>query len=189
MSAFFKSFGKGILYLLTLPLVLVVLVFYAAIGIIVFLFLMIKSVVLFFKGKTIFNDFPEDVKVKEILNPEKPEDEVEVIEPEDDPTSSAFTHTYFQGSSTTYPMYDSTPTEAVEVSEPELIEEVSEEPVTETPVIEEVIQPVEESVDEDAHLYDEEPAITDHISIGKDDTDLEHFDLGARRIKKDDELD
>lgn len=184
MGAFFKSFGKGILYLLTLPVVLVVLIFYAVIGIIVFLFLMIKSVILFFKGKTIFNDFPEDIRVKEILSPKKP-DEVEVIEPEDDPTSSAFTHTYFQGSSTTYPTYETTPTESIETPEPELIEKVADE----TPVIEEVIEPSEQSVDEDKHLYDDEPAVTDHISVGKDDTDLEHFDLGSRRIKKDDEID
>lgn len=173
MMSFFKSFGKGIIYLLTLPVVLIVLAFYAVMGIFIFLFLMIKSCVLFFMGKTIFNDFPEDVKVKEILSPKKPEDEVEVIEPEEDSTSSAFTHTYFQGADTRYPIYEEKPAEEIEISEPEMIEEVIEE------------TPVEETVE--SPLFEEEPEISDEISVGKDDMDLERYDIGASRIKKDDD--
>lgn len=169
MSAFFKSFGKGILYLLTLPVVLVVLLFYAIIGLFVFLFLMVKSVILFFKGKTIFNDFPEDVKVKEILSPKKPEDEVEVIEPETHDSMGAYTQTYFQSGTTTYPTFEDKKVEEIETQE--------------TPLIEETLQ--EET--QDTSLFMEEPEVTDKITVGKDDIDLEHFDLGSKRIVEDEE--
>lgn len=174
MGSFFKSFGKGVLYILTLPVVLVVLVFYAAIGLVTFLFLMIKSVVLFFKGKTIFSELPEDIKAREILNP-TPKDEVDVIEPEENVLPSAFTQTYFQGPTTSYPTV-----EEHEVDEIDLKEDI---PELETP--QEIVQEqiVEEQY-EDPFL-DEPDGI--EIKEESEDLDLGHFDLGSRRIIKDDE--
>ncbi len=67
MGNFFKSFGKGILYVLVLPVLLVVLVLYAIEAIIVFLIMSIKGLVLFFTGRSLFDDLPEDKKAKEIL--------------------------------------------------------------------------------------------------------------------------
>lgn len=174
MGSFFKSFGKGVLYILTLPVVLVVLVFYAAIGLVTFLFLMIKSVVLFFKGKTIFSELPEDIKAREILNP-TPKDEVDVIEPEENVLPSAFTQTYFQGPTTSYPTV-----EEQEVDEIDLKEDI---PELETP--QEIVQEqIEEEQYEDPFL-DEPDGI--EIKEESEDLDLDHFDLGSRRIIKDDE--
>ena len=174
MGSFFKSFGKGVLYILTLPVVLVVLVFYAAIGVVTFLFLMIKSVVLFFKGKTIFSELPEDIKAREILNP-TPKDEVDVIEPEENVLPSAFTQTYFQDPTTSYPTV-----EEQEVDEIDLKEDI---PELETP--QEIVQEqVEEEQYEDPFL-DEPDGI--EIKEESEDLDLDHFDLGSRRIIKDDE--
>ncbi len=166
MMSFFKSFGQGILYLLTLPVVLVILALYAAMGILIILFLMLKSVILFFKGKNIFNDFPEDVKVNEILKPKSKDTEVEVVEPERDPTSSVYTQTFFQSHDTSYPTYEDKEVETIDTTEPELIEE------PETHEIE-------------SSLFEEEPDIIDRTSAGRDDTDLEHFDIGTKRIIED----
>lgn len=68
MAGFFKSFGKGILYLFILPLLIVVLAFYGIIGLGGFIFMFFKSVVLFFTGRSLHDDLPEDKKAKEILN-------------------------------------------------------------------------------------------------------------------------
>lgn len=70
MTSFFKSFGKGILYIIGLPFALVFLAIVAVIGIPVIVFLFIKSIFLFFKGSTLDTDFEEDIQAKKILNPE-----------------------------------------------------------------------------------------------------------------------
>ena len=67
MGNFFKSFGKGVLYLLVLPFLLVILAIYAVIGLFVFLFEGIKAIFLFFSGRSLFDDLPEDKKAKEII--------------------------------------------------------------------------------------------------------------------------
>jgi hypothetical protein len=171
MSAFFKSFGKGILYLLTLPVVLVVLIFYAIVGVFVFLFLMVKSIILFFRAKTIFNDFPEDIKVKEILEPKVKEDPVEVIEPEKEEIPGAFTHTYFQSGTTSYPTFEK-PVETIEEVEPEQLPEAPELEVGDI---------------EESPLFEDEPEIESTSSSGKDDTEMQMFDLGSKRIFENDD--
>ncbi len=67
MGNFFKSFGKGVLYLLVLPFMLVVLAIYAVVGLFVFIILGFKSIILFFTGRSLYDDLPEDKKAKEIL--------------------------------------------------------------------------------------------------------------------------
>ena len=60
MKDFFKSIGKGILYILVLPVFLVALVLFAVIGIFFFLFMLVKAIILFFQGKKIDEPLPED---------------------------------------------------------------------------------------------------------------------------------
>lgn len=67
MANFFKSFGKGILYILVLPVLLIALAVYLVISIFVFIFLFIKSVVLFFAGHSLHEDLPEDIEAKKRL--------------------------------------------------------------------------------------------------------------------------
>lgn len=67
MASFFKSFGKGILYLLVLPFLVVILAIYGVVGLFAFLFMALKGLVLFFTGRSLFDDLPEDKKAKEIL--------------------------------------------------------------------------------------------------------------------------
>ena len=67
MLNFFKSFGKGILYVLVLPFLLVGLAIYGVVAIFVFIFLAIKGLVLFFTGRSLFEDLPEDKEAKRRL--------------------------------------------------------------------------------------------------------------------------
>lgn len=68
MSSFFKKVGKGLLYLLVFPFLLIILSLCSVFGIIVFIFLGFKTVILFFMGKSIFGDLPEDIQAKKILS-------------------------------------------------------------------------------------------------------------------------
>lgn len=62
-----KKCGRGLLYIITLPLLLVVLAFYAIIGVVEFFYVGIKSIWYFFTGRNLFGEFPEDAKAREIL--------------------------------------------------------------------------------------------------------------------------
>ena len=75
MVNFFKSFGRGILYVLILPLLLVVLAVYGVVSIIVFLIMGVKFLILFFTGRSLFDDLPEDKQAKAILAANAPKTE------------------------------------------------------------------------------------------------------------------
>lgn len=67
MINFFKNLGKGLLYILVLPLLVVALAIYAVVALFIFLFLAIKGLVLFFTGRSLFGDLPEDIEAKKRL--------------------------------------------------------------------------------------------------------------------------
>ena len=67
MVNFLKNFGKGILYILVLPFLVVALAIYAVVGIFVFIFLAIKGLFLFFTGRSLYDDLPEDKEAKKRL--------------------------------------------------------------------------------------------------------------------------
>ena len=71
MVSFFKNFGKGVLYTLVLPGLLAGLVVYAVVALFVFIYLAIKGLILFFTGRSLYEDLPEDVEAKRILNGNK----------------------------------------------------------------------------------------------------------------------
>ena len=77
MANFFKSFGKGLLYVILFPFIIVGIVLYAVFGLFVFVFQFFKLIYLFFTGRTLFSDFEEDIAAKAILekanNPVKEE--------------------------------------------------------------------------------------------------------------------
>lgn len=70
MVNFFKNFGKGILYVLVLPFLLIILALYFGVSIIIFIYLGFKGIILFLTGRNLFGDFPEDIEAKRILNGE-----------------------------------------------------------------------------------------------------------------------
>ena len=67
MGNFFKNFGKGVLYILVLPLLIVGLAVYGVAAVFVFLFLAVKSLILFFTGRSLYEDLPEDIEAKKRL--------------------------------------------------------------------------------------------------------------------------
>lgn len=71
MSSFFKTFGKGILYVIFLPFILLLLAIYALLGVFVLITLFIKNIILFFRGKSIFTPLEEDVQADRILHKSK----------------------------------------------------------------------------------------------------------------------
>ncbi len=67
MIQFLKFILMGLLYILASPLIVAVLALFLVYGLIIFVLLMLKSILLFFTGRTIFSDYPEDIAAKKIL--------------------------------------------------------------------------------------------------------------------------
>ena len=72
-----KSFAKGLLYVVFFPFCLIAIALYAVFGIFVFLFQFIRLVFLFFTGRNLFNDLPEDIEARKIIDANKPKEEEE----------------------------------------------------------------------------------------------------------------
>ena len=70
--AILKAVGRGFLYILGLPLFLLVLSITAVCGLFMLVFMFFKSIVLFFTGRSLNDDLPEDKKAKEIKEGKKP---------------------------------------------------------------------------------------------------------------------
>jgi len=66
MSGLFKNLGKGVLYVIGFPFVIAGIVLTGAIGIFIFLFQLIKIIILFFQGRSIFQPLDEDIKAQAI---------------------------------------------------------------------------------------------------------------------------
>lgn len=67
MLGFLKVFLQGILYVVLLPLIVAILAIYAVYCAIVFIYIAIRSIIVFFMGGTPLGDLPEDVEAKRIL--------------------------------------------------------------------------------------------------------------------------
>ena len=95
MTNLLKSFGKGLLYILVLPVLLVILSVYIVIGVAMFIFVGIKGLILFFTGRN-FGELEEDIKARAILEgkdieKKEVEPEVEKVEaPHNDYASSYY---------------------------------------------------------------------------------------------------
>ena len=59
-----KAFGRGILYILCFPFFLVTLAIFAVIGLLAFIFQLIKSIFYFFTGQKFFPELPEDKELR-----------------------------------------------------------------------------------------------------------------------------
>ncbi len=59
-----KAFGRGILYILCFPFFLVALAIFAVIGLLAFIFQLIKSIFYFFTGQKFFPELPEDKELR-----------------------------------------------------------------------------------------------------------------------------
>ena len=66
MMSVLKTVGKGILYIIGLPFFLLILVLTGVAGIFVLIFMFFKSIVLFFTGRSLDDELPEDKKARQI---------------------------------------------------------------------------------------------------------------------------
>ena len=67
MLGFLKIFLQGILYVVLLPFILLGLAFYVAYCLVIFIYMAIRSIIVFFMGGTPLGDLPEEVDAKRIL--------------------------------------------------------------------------------------------------------------------------
>ena len=67
IASILKHCRNGLLYILTLPILVLALSIFAIIGIFEFIILGSKAIYYFFTGRNLFGDLPEDIKVKAIL--------------------------------------------------------------------------------------------------------------------------
>ena len=99
MSSVFKTFGRGLLYVVLFPLLVVGIAIYAVLGIFIYLFQLGKLIYLFFTGRTLFSDLEEDIALKAKLAANTPEENKESelsLYPSDSPiyTSGYMSPTY-----------------------------------------------------------------------------------------------
>ena len=71
MASFFKGFGKGLFYVAMFPLGIIAIALYAVYGICIFFFQLGRLIVLFFSGRNLKTDLPEDIEAKRILDRNK----------------------------------------------------------------------------------------------------------------------
>ena len=83
MTGFFKGLLKGLLYVLFLPFGLLGILIYAVFGLFVFIFQFGKLIYLFFTGRNLQSDLPEDIEVKKILEKNAPKEEEKKEEDKD----------------------------------------------------------------------------------------------------------
>lgn len=84
MGGFFKTIAKGIGYFFLFPLLVIAITLYAVFGVFVFIFQFGKLIFLFFSGRNLFSELPEDVQVRTIIEANKPsEEEKEEVDPHD----------------------------------------------------------------------------------------------------------
>ncbi|MEA5060900.1 hypothetical protein SDC9_100176 [bioreactor metagenome] len=68
MANFFKTFARGVLYVLVLPVLLLGLAIYAVFSLLAFIVIGIKAIILFFKGENMFGELEEDKEAKRRLD-------------------------------------------------------------------------------------------------------------------------
>ena len=160
--ALLKHIGKGILYIIGLPFFLIVLVGASLFGIFLLIFMFFKSIILFFTGRSLDDDLPEDIEVKklkgEYVGPSTSEPEESVEEETNNPepyvSSTTTNSNSIEEAVFGHPIYE-TPTQA---------EPVVEEPVQETPVEPE---PVEEDPVASIDIDEPKPTNTVDETIGQ----------------------
>lgn len=67
MIGFLKVFGKGVLYTVLLPFILLIWALFTVYCIILFIYTLFKSIIIWIKGSSPFADTKEDIEAKRIL--------------------------------------------------------------------------------------------------------------------------
>ena len=182
MVSFFKNFGKGVLYVLVLPFLLVGLAVYAVVAFFVFIFLSIKGLVLFFTGRSLYEDLPEDIEAKKRLAPPQAAQQSAV-------TNEDISAALNIGSEEEKPVNTADPfyvpeylKPAQEEPEEQAEEMVQEEPSFEEPEPESINEP--EPVIEEAPKQEEEPIIKPSYIEEPDDENIEEDEIVLEKTEQ-----
>ena len=176
MIELLKAFGRGILYIICFPFFVVAIVFFAAIGLLAFIFQIIKSVIFFFTGQKFFPELPEDRELRlrreaeEAKNNPAPAPQTQPatpVEPKEVvPSSLIFEETFNEKD------FEEEPTPTVVISpspQPVPAPVVEEKPVVPEPQVEQTPSPVEEEKPEEIK-DDDEPTDVEPVFISDDST-------------------
>ena len=179
MVSFFKNFGKGVLYVLVLPFLLVGMALYAVVAFFVFLFLSVKGIILFFTGRSLYEDLPEDIEAKRRLAPAQPTEQTSVT---NEDISSALNGNEQETNkvNTADPFYvpEYLKSEPEQVEEPVQEEPVFEEPEPEyEPEPEPAYEPEPEAVFDESPVQEEEPVIKPNYMDEPDVQDLNEDEI------------
>ena len=142
MGSIFKNIGKGIGYFFMFPGLVVAIALYAVFGLIVFIFQFFKLIFLFFTGRNLFSDLPEDIELKALQSKgeETKEEEIEK------PLSLYPSDSIVYGSGYSSPAFS-------EQKEETPNEENVDKNVSEVEVEEEVAEAIEEDIEEEGNAY------------------------------------
>lgn len=158
-----KTIGKGLLYIIGLPFFILVLAVFAVFGLFVLVFMFIKSIVLFFTGRSLDDELPEDRRAREIK-------EGKVCRTTQTTTTDTATQ---QTTVTPTPQPVVTPKTTKEVS---IEEYVFEEPVAPQETIKKD-DPVVQEVVEEEPIIEEEPVKEEPViePISEEDSHVEEI--------------
>ena len=180
MIGLLKAFGKGLLYVVGLPFFLLALLLFAAIGLLLFIFQIIRSVIYFFTGQRFFPELPEDKELR--LRKEAAENGTRVIDQQVDNSQDIIVPLIEERPAVSEPSQNS-----YSSVEEACFKETKEEPVEEPEI---VIQPLtrEEPIEEEETFDDfkEETLKTQEAEeIIIKDEDLEEYIPKVSPIEED----
>ena len=178
MIGLLKAFGKGLLYVIGLPFFLLALAIFAVIGLFLFIYQIIRSIIYFFTGQKFFPELPEDKELRlkkeaaesgNVIIDQPVEEHQDIITPliEERPMVSEPEETSFE-----------TVEEAC-FKEAPIIKEEPEEDVFETLTREERIEPEEQEIIEEddsfGQMQEETLKTAEEEEITIEDEELEEY--------------
>ena len=123
MSSLFKNIGKGIGYFFAFPGLIIAIALYAVFGLVVFIFQFFKLIFLFFTGRTLFSDLPEDIELKAL---QSKGEETKEEKKEENPLSLYPSDSVVYGAGYSSPLFNKEEKKEVE-TEPEVEKEIEED--------------------------------------------------------------
>ena len=128
MDKIFKGIGKGIGYFFAFPGLLIAIAIYSVFGLIVFVFQFFKLIILFFTGRNLFSDLPEDIELKAKLTKDEPKEEEnkEEVKEKENPLSLYPSDSPVYGSGYSSPLFNKEREEPKPEVEPEPQSDVDE---------------------------------------------------------------
>ena len=193
-----KTFAKGILYIIGLPFFLVALLLFGVVGLFLFLFQLIKSVIYFFTGQKFFPELPEDKELRlrkeaayamnnpqEVPQPQPQQDNQSIIYPyvEQEPEPEPIIEEPEQYNTIEEACFNDS---EVELEQEENVFEdlMREEPQVEEPLEEPILEREETTLETSVPMNEEEPEeeLEEYVPAGtnyESEYEEENADIGV----------